>query len=34
MVHLCINSDNEQEYVEDTEADKSLETDTWDISDG
>jgi hypothetical protein len=32
MIHLCINSDNEQEYVEDTEADISSETDTWDIS--
>jgi len=33
MVHLCINSDNGQEYVEDTKADISLEMDTWDISD-
>jgi hypothetical protein len=33
MVHLCINLEYEQEYVEENEADISLETDIWDISD-
>ena len=33
MVHLRINSENEQEYVDEPEADIFLEKDTWDISD-